>query len=126
MRKLKHPGAVMGIFALGLEATGVASGAYVYGDFPIKILGVPLCIPVMWVLIMAMAYVISERYGPTVGVLTVCGVDLMILEPIAYSLNWWRWDSPYSLLIIPFGTVANAIVWALMGLIGIKLWDMRK
>ncbi|GAH19825.1 unnamed protein product, partial [marine sediment metagenome] len=30
-RKVKHPGAVMGIFALGLEATGVASGAYVYG-----------------------------------------------------------------------------------------------
>jgi len=49
MRKLKRPGAVMGIFALGLEATGVASGAYVYGDFPLKILGVPLCIPVMWV-----------------------------------------------------------------------------
>lgn len=55
MRKLRHPGAVMGLFALGLEATGVASGAYVYGDFPIKILEVPLCIPIMWVLVMALA-----------------------------------------------------------------------
>ena len=126
MRKLKHPGAVMGIFALGLEATGVASGAYVYGGFPIKILGVPLCIPVMWVLIMALAYVVSERYGPAVGVLAVCGVDLMILEPVAYSLNWWRWDSPYSLLIVPFGTVANALVWLGMCLIGIKLWEARE
>ena len=126
MRKLKRPGAVMGIFALGLEATGVASGAYVYGDFPIKILGVPLCIPVMWVLVMAMAYVISEQYGPTVGVLAICGIDLMILEPVAYSLNWWRWDSPYSLLIIPFGTVANALVWGLMGVLGIKLWENRE
>ena len=125
MRRLRHPGAVMGLFALGLEATGVASGAYVYGDFPIKILGVPLCIPVMWVLIMVMAYVISERYGPTVGVLAICSIDLMILEPIAYSLNWWRWDSPYSLLIVPFGTVANALVWGLMGLIGIKLWKVK-
>jgi len=46
MRRLKRPGAVMGLLALGLEAAGVASGAYVYGDFPIKILGVPLSIPV--------------------------------------------------------------------------------
>jgi len=126
MRKLSHPGAVMGLFALGLEATGVASGAYVYGDFPIKILGVPLCIPIMWVLMMALAYFVSERYGPAVGVLAVCGVDLMILEPIAYSLNWWRWESPYSLLLIPFGTVANALVWGGMCLIGIKLWEMKK
>ena len=29
MKKLRHPGAVMGLFALALEATGVASGAYV-------------------------------------------------------------------------------------------------
>ena len=126
MRKLRCPGAVMGLFALGLEATGVASGAYVYGDFPIKILGVPLCIPVMWVLMMALAYVVSERYGPAVGVLTVCGVDLMILEPVAYRLNWWRWESPYSLLVIPFGTVANALVWAGMCLIGIKLWESKR
>ncbi len=27
MRRLRHPGIVMGLFALGLEATGVASGA---------------------------------------------------------------------------------------------------
>ena len=47
MRELRRPGTVMGLLALGLEATGVASGAYVYGDFPIKILGVPLFIPVM-------------------------------------------------------------------------------
>ena len=125
MRRLKRPGAVMGLFALGLEATGVASGAYVYGDFPLKILGVPLCIPVMWVLMMALAYVVSERYGPTVGVLTPCGVDLMILEPVAYYLNWWRWVSPYSLLLIPFGTGANALVWAGMCFIGIKLWEAK-
>jgi len=125
MRKLRRPGIVMGLFALALETTGVASGAYVYGDFPIKILGVPFCIPVMWVLVMAMAYVVSERYGPTVSVLATCGVDLMIIEPVAYSLNLWRWKSPYSLLIIPFGTVANALVWSGMALIGIKLWEMK-
>jgi uncharacterized membrane protein len=61
MRSLKRPGAVMDLFALGLEATGVVSGAYVYGDFQIKILDVPLCIPVMWILVMAMAYIVSEK-----------------------------------------------------------------
>jgi len=30
MGRLKHPGAVIGLFAFGLEAVGVASGAYVY------------------------------------------------------------------------------------------------
>ena len=45
----------MELLALGLEATGVASGAYVYSDFPLKVLGVSLCIPVMWVLVMALA-----------------------------------------------------------------------
>ena len=125
MRKLKRPGAVMGIFALGLEATGVASGAYVYGDFPIKILGVPLCIPVMWVLVMAIAYVVSERYGPAVGVLAVCGVDL-ILEPFAYATGIWVWFQPYTPQIYFGSTIANALVCGLMGLLGIKLWDMRE
>ncbi len=76
MRKLRHPGAVMGVFALGLESTGVASGAYVYGDSPLNILGVPLCIPVMWVLVMALAYVISKEHGSLVGVLSAYSLDL--------------------------------------------------
>jgi len=125
MRKLRCPGAVMGLFALGLEATGVASGAYVYGDFPIKILGVPLCIPVMWVLVMAMAYMVSERYGPAVGVLAVCGVDL-ILEPVAYVTGIWTWLQPYTPQIYFGSTIANALVWAGMGLIGIRLWEHKR
>ena len=125
MRKLRCPGAVMGLFALGLEATGVASGAYVYGDFPLKILGVPLCIPIMWVLVMAIAYVVSERYGPAVGVLSVCGVDL-ILEPVACYTGIWTWLQPYTSQIYFGSTIANALVWAGMALIGIKLWDMRE
>jgi len=124
MRKLRRPGAVMGLFTLVLEATGVASGAYVYGDFPIKILGVPLCIPIMWVLVMALAYMVSERYGPTVGVLAICSVDL-ILEPFAYITGIWTWLEPYTAQIYFGSTIANALVWGLMGLIGIKLWERR-
>jgi uncharacterized membrane protein len=122
MRRLKCPGAVMGLFALGLEATGVASGAYVYGDFPLKILGVPLCIPVMWVLVMAMAYLVSERYGPYVGILAICGIDL-VLEPLAYYMGIWTWLQPYTLQIYFSSTIANSLVWAGMCLIGIKLWE---
>lgn len=124
MRKLKHPGMVMGLFALGLEATGVSSGAYVYGDFPLKILGVPLFIPVMWVLVMALAYVVSERYGPAVAVLATCSVDLF-LEPVAYATGIWVWLQPYTPQIYFGSSIANALVWAGMCLIGIKLWDMR-
>jgi uncharacterized membrane protein len=124
MRELRHPGAVMGLFALGLEAAGVASGSYVYGDFPIKILGVPLCIPVMWVLVMALAYMASEKYGPIVGVLMACSVDL-ILEPVAYYTGIWTWLQPYTPQVYFGSTVANALVWAGMCLIGIKLWEVK-
>jgi len=93
MRKLRRPGAVMGLLAFCLEATGVASGAYVYGDFPIKILGVPLCIPVMWILVMILAYVVSERYGPTIGVLATCSVDL-VLETLVYTPAYGPSSSP--------------------------------
>jgi len=121
MRKLRRPGTVMGLFALGLEATGVASGAYVYSDFPIKILGVPLCIPVMWVLVMALAYVVSLEHGPLVGVLVAYSIDL-ILEPVAYITGIWTWLEPYTLQVYWGSTVANALVWLGMCLIGIKLW----
>ena len=124
MRKLRCPRAVMGLFALGLEATGVASGAYVYGDFPIKILGVPLCIPVMWVLVMALAYVISKEHGPLVGVLSAYSLDL-VLEPIAYYTGIWTWLQPYTPQIYFGSTVANALVWAGMCLIGIRLWKVK-
>ncbi len=124
MRRLRHPGAVMGIFALGLEATGVASGAYVYGDFPIKILGVPLCISVMWVLVMTLAYVISMEHGPLVGVLSAYSLDL-VLEPVAYYTGIWTWLEPYTLQVYWGSTVANALVWLGMCYLGIKLWEIR-
>ena len=124
MRKLRRPGVVMGLLALGLEATGVASGAYVYGDFPIKILGVPLCIPVMWILVMAMAYVVSERYGPVVGVLAAYSIDL-VLEPMAFYTGIWTWLQPYTPQVYFGSTIANALVWGGMCLIGIKLWEAK-
>ena len=122
--KLRYPGTMMGLFALGLEVVGVASGAYVYGDFPIKVLGVPLCIPVMWVLVMALAYAVSLEHGPVVGVLAAYSLDL-VLEPAAYYTGIWTWLQPYTPQIYFGSTIANALVWAGMCLIGIKLWEAR-
>lgn len=119
--KLRNPSIIMGLFAFGLEATGVASGAYLYGNFPIKLLGVPLIIPVMWVALTYLAYLIYSKRGVK-GMLLVWLFDLLILEPIAYHLNWWRWTSPYSLLITPFGTTANMVVWILMCYLGVFLF----
>lgn len=107
---------------MGLEATGVVSGGYVYGGLPIKILDVPPCIPVMWILMMAMAYVVSEKYGPAIGVLATCSVDLL-LETLAYCTGIWTWLQPYTLQIYFGSTVANALVWAGICLISIKFWE---
>jgi len=125
MRKLRHPGTVMGGFALVLEAAGVAAGAYVYGDFPIKILGVPLCIPMIWVLVMTLAYVISLEHGPLVGVLAAYSLDL-VLEPFAFYTGIWTWLEPYTMQVYWGSTVANALVWVGMCYLGIKLWEVRK
>ena len=122
--KFKRPGTVMGVFALGLEATGVASGAYAYGAFPIKLLGVPLCIPFMWVLVMMLAYVVAEDHGVAVGVLAAWGLDL-VLEPMAYFTKIWVWLEPYTAQIYWGSTVANAVVWLLMCCIGVKLWEVK-
>lgn len=122
MRSLKRPGTVMGLFALGLEAMGVASGAYEYGAFPLQLFGVPLCIPLMWVLVMMLAYVISTEYGVTAGVLGAYSLDL-ILEPMAYFTGIWTWLEPFSAQVYWGSTTANAAVWILMCYAGVKLWE---
>ena len=66
----------------------------------------------------------ARAHGPLVGVLSVCGVDL-ILEPVAYYTGIWTWLQPYTSQTYFGSTIANALVWAGMCLIGIKLWDMR-
>ena len=80
-------GALYGAGAFLLEATGVASGAYAYGAFPLKILGVPLCIPLMWVGVGLLAHLAYRRFGWK-GVLLAYGVDL-VLEPLAYYAGLW-------------------------------------
>lgn len=124
MRKPDGRGILYGIGAFLLEATGVASGAYCYGDFPLKILGVPLFIPIMWTLIAYFAYIMFESYG-SIGLLIAYCIDL-ILEPLAYHTGLWTWLNPYSTQIYFGSTIANALVWMGMCLIGVILFRWRK
>ena len=61
---------------------------------------------------------------PLVGVLVAYSVDL-ILEPVAYITGMWTWLEPYTLQVYWGSTVANALVWMGMCLIGIKLWEVK-
>ncbi len=122
MVKLKRPSAVMGIFAFGLEATGVASGAYAYSSlFPVKLLGVPLIIPALWVLVMKLAYAVSRKYGVGVGVAAAIALDL-VLEPLAAATGAWVWLNPYTTQIYFGSTIGNLVIWCGMAYLGIKLW----
>ena len=86
MSKLKYPRVVMGLIALSFESVGVTSKAYVYCDFPLKLFGgVPLFVPLMWVLVGLLEYVISSEKGVLTSVLVVWLLDLMILEPTAFT-----------------------------------------
>jgi uncharacterized membrane protein len=76
----------------------------------------------MWVLVMALAYVVNDKYGPVAGILTAYSLDL-ILEPAAYFTGIWTWLKPYTAQVYFGSTLANALVWAGMCLIGIKLWE---
>ncbi|GAH22545.1 unnamed protein product [marine sediment metagenome] len=117
----KYPIVMMLLMAFILEATGVNTGAYVYGGSLIKILGVPLYIPIMWSVIMTIAYIISRKYGVIVGVLSAYSIDLL-LEPLAFYTGAWTWLNTFSAQVYFNSTVANAIVWLLMCLLGVYLW----
>lgn len=110
-----------GLYAFLLEAGGVASGIYTYGDFLIKILGVPLFIPIMWVAIAFLACLMYRRYGWK-GIFIAYGFDL-ILEPLAYYTGLWTWLNTYTPQIYFGSTVLNVLVWIGMCLLGAKLYS---
>jgi len=125
MREVKYPGVVLGLTGLTLEILGVSSGAYHYGWQPLKILGVPLSIPMMWSLVGFTAYVLSRRFGVFWGVLGAYSLDL-ILEPLAYYFNLWTWTSPYTPQIYFGSTVGNLLVWVGMCCLGVILFRSRE
>lgn len=73
-------------------------GSYTYGDvLGFKLLGVPLIIGMNWVLVILGAVLIAQHLSENpfiaaavAGLLAVL-FDL-VLEPVAISLNYWRWE----------------------------------
>ena len=113
---------LIGTTALALEVLGVSSGAYYYGGFPLKLLGVPPSIILMWIAVAQVAYHLFEAYGST-GAVVVPLFDLFLLEPLAYYVEAWRWVTPYTLLVEPFGTTANFVVWLGMCCLGVMVYS---
>lgn len=123
MRKLDGRGLTYGTGAFLLEATGVASGAYTYGNFPLKICGVPLCIPFVWLIMAYLAYLLFESCG-AIGIFLAYLIDL-ILEPLAAEYGLWTWLKTFTAQIYFGSTFGNVIVWILMLVIGVYLFKGR-
>ena len=107
--------------AFGLEVIGVGTGAYTYSPSAFKILGVPLDIMALWTVVGALSWWVSTRRGLLAGVLTGVLVDLLLLEPLAYTLRWWWWTSDFTPHLGMFGTVGNIVAWTAMTLLSVAV-----
>jgi len=107
------PGAiVIALSAFALEVYGVGVGAYTYGDWPVKVWGVPPGILVVWVLVGGLSWWVGMRRGAIAGVATGVALDTFVLEPLAYHFHLWWWTSSFTPHLGYFGTVGNIVAWA--------------
>jgi putative membrane protein len=99
--------AVLAVFGLGgllVEAVGVASGVpfgrYAYaGSLRPAVLGVPLVVPLAWVMMGWPAYLVGRRLGAGPGTrLAVAAWALaawdLFLDPQMVAAGHWRWSDP--------------------------------
>jgi len=105
--------------AFGLELIGVHTGAYTYSPSPFKAWGVPFDILALWTVVGGLSWWVSRHRGLVAGVLTGVLVDLLVLEPLAYNLQWWWWTSDFTPHLGTFGTVGNIIAWTSMTLLSV-------
>ncbi len=115
----------IGLLALGLETSSVASGSYRYGAFPLKLFGVPLSVILGWMIVCIFAYFVSTKKGLLIGVLTAYAIDLA-LEPLAFYLGLWVWTNVKTTPIYFGSTVGNAVVWLGMLTLGVMVLTKAK
>lgn len=114
------PGALLiAVAALALETYGVGVGAYEYGDWPLKLDGVPLGVLVIWVAAGLLSWRIAEGHGVAAGVGAVVALDALVIEPVAHWGHLWWWTSGFTPHLGPFGTVGNVVAWTGMCLLGV-------
>lgn len=113
------------IGTFGIEAYGVASGnifgQYNYGDvFSVQILNVPVLIALNWlVLTLAAANIGKQVFNNNIYAALLAGILVLIfdiiMEPVAISLNYWRWEATS----IP---IQNYLTWFIIGSVGAYLF----
>jgi putative membrane protein len=115
--------------ALGV-ATGVPFGSYDYaGTLGPRLLGVPVVIPLAWVMMAWPAYLVGARLGRTrAGRVAVAAAALaswdLFLDPQMVDAGHWRWADPTPALP-GVGTVplTNYAGWALVALLIMVVLD---
>jgi hypothetical protein len=110
---------LIAVAALALETYGVGVGAYEYGDWPLKLDGVPLGVLVMWAAAGLLSWRIAEGRGVAAGVAAVVALDALLIEPVAHWAHLWWWTSGFTPHLGPFGTVGNVVAWTGMCVLGV-------
>ena len=111
-------------------ATGVPFGRYYYaGSLGPAVLGVPVVIPLAWVMMAWPAYLVAARLarrGPgrvAVGAAALASWDLF-LDPQMVDAGHWRWADPLpSLPGVPTVPLTNYAGWLLVALVLMTLLD---
>jgi putative membrane protein len=111
-------------------ATGVPFGRYEYGaSLGPAVLGVPLVIPLAWVMMAWPAYLVGVRLARTRAVrIPVAAVALaswdLFLDPQMVDAGHWRWSDPSPALPgVPTVPLTNYAGWALVALVLLALLD---
>lgn len=117
--------AVAGGGGLVAEAVGVATGwpfgSYAYtGTLGAEVLGVPLVVPLAWVMMAWPALVVGRtlaRRGPAVVVVAACALTAwdVFLDPQMVAAGHWTWIDPrHGLPLIPEIPLSNYGGWLLV------------
>ncbi|HEY7100881.1 MAG TPA: carotenoid biosynthesis protein [Mycobacteriales bacterium] len=109
-------------------ATGVPFGSYAYtGTLGPTVLGVPLVIPLAWVMMAWPAYLVGVRlgHGPLARV-AIASAALaswdLFLDPQMVDAGHWRWSDPSPALPgVPTVPLTNYAGWALVALVVMAL-----
>jgi putative membrane protein len=111
-------------------ATGVPFGRYEYGtSLGPAVLGVPLVIPLAWVMMAWPAYLVGVRLAPTRAVrIPVAAVALaswdLFLDPQMVDAGHWRWDDPHPALPgVPSVPLTNYAGWAAVAVLLMLVLD---
>jgi uncharacterized membrane protein len=111
-------------------ATGVPFGRYSYaGTLGPTALGVPLVIPLAWVMMAWPAYLVGLRLGRgplarvAIAAVALASWDLF-LDPQMVDAGHWQWSDPSPALPgVPTVPLTNYVGWALVALVLLALLD---